>query len=154
MKEIVINTCYGGFSLSHEAIMRYAEIKGYTLYPVKGKFSFSTYWKVPENERVKELRGNWQSHSLEARQEYNKKYSEQTLYDREIPRDDPALVQVVKEMGERSFGGHAGCVASNIGTDTIKVSAVLAKLVTSPDTICPGIYFSLIDSSKTYFSLS
>lgn len=47
---------------------------------------------------------------------------------------------------------NAGCVASNIGTDTIKVSAVVAKLVTSPDTICPGVYFSLIDSSKTYFS--
>ena len=76
-----------------------------------------TYWKVPENERVKELPGNWQSHSLEARQEYNKKYSEQTLYDREIPRDDPALVQVVKELGERSFGGHASLSVVEIPDD-------------------------------------
>ena len=117
MKEIVINTCYGGFSLSHEAIMRYAEIKGYTLYPVKGKFSFSTYWKVPENERVKELPGLWNSHSLEARQEYNKKYGEQTLYCREIPRDDPALVQVVKELGKRSFGGAASLSVVEIPDD-------------------------------------
>lgn len=118
MKEIVINTCYGGFSLSHEAIMRYAEIKGYTLYPVKNdRYMSSTYWKVPENERVKELPGNWQSHSLEARQEYNKKYGEQTLYDREIPRDDPALVQVVKELGERSFGAHTSLSVVEIPDD-------------------------------------
>ena len=32
MKEIVINKCYGGFGLSHKAIMRYAELKGFELY--------------------------------------------------------------------------------------------------------------------------
>lgn len=117
MKEIVINDCYGGFSLSHEGILRYAEIKGDTLCPVKGRNMLYTYWKVPENERVKELPGNWQSHSLEARQEYNKKYDEQTLYDREIPRDDPALVQVVKELGKRSFGDHASLRVVEIPDD-------------------------------------
>jgi ABC-type transporter Mla MlaB component len=32
MKKVVINRCYGGFGLSHEAIMRIAEIKGIKLY--------------------------------------------------------------------------------------------------------------------------
>ncbi len=47
---------------------------------------------------------------------------------------------------------NAGCVASNIGTDTIKVSAIIAKFVSLPDTICPGTYFTLIDSSTSYWS--
>ena len=31
--KIVINSCYGGFGLSHEAIMKYAELSGFELYP-------------------------------------------------------------------------------------------------------------------------
>ena len=31
--KVVINACYGGFGLSHKAIMRYAELKGFKLYP-------------------------------------------------------------------------------------------------------------------------
>jgi hypothetical protein len=28
MTKVAYNACYGGFSLSHKAIMRYAELKG------------------------------------------------------------------------------------------------------------------------------
>jgi hypothetical protein len=30
--KIVINDCYGGFGLSYEGVMRYAELKGIKLY--------------------------------------------------------------------------------------------------------------------------
>ncbi len=30
--KVVINRCFGGFGLSHEGILKYAEIKGITLY--------------------------------------------------------------------------------------------------------------------------
>ena len=105
--EIVINKCYGGFSLSLDAVKRYAEIKGLTLYPEKDKHGFHTYWTVPKQGRVKELKGGWMTHSEEARKEYNRKYGEQTIYDRSIPRDDPALVQVVRELGDMANGEHA-----------------------------------------------
>ena len=54
---IVYNACFGGFGLSSEAIVRYAEIKGIDC---------------------------------------------ETIRHREIPRNDPALVQVVEEMKEKS----------------------------------------------------
>jgi len=31
MKKVVINSCHGGFGLSHEAVVRYAELKGFDL---------------------------------------------------------------------------------------------------------------------------
>ena len=41
------------------------------------------------------------------RQAHNQKYSEQVFCDREIARDDPVLVQVVKELGERANGKYS-----------------------------------------------
>lgn len=108
MRKVVINGCFGGFSLSEEGIRRYAEIKGLTLYPEPtARFSSilgPTYWLVPRDQRIKELEGDWCSHTLEVRAAYNKAYSEQVLYDRDIPRDDPALVQTVEELGEAADG--------------------------------------------------
>jgi len=31
--KVAINRCFGGFGLSHEAVLRYCEIKGMTVYP-------------------------------------------------------------------------------------------------------------------------
>jgi len=39
--KVVINTCYGGFGLSHEAMLRYAEIKGIKLYLEKQNMEIS-----------------------------------------------------------------------------------------------------------------
>ena len=108
--KLVINKCYGGFSLSEAAVKRYAEIKGVTLYLEYDKRFKSmppTYWTVPESERVKELPGNWQDHSFEDRQEYNRKCTEQNIYDRDLPRDDKVLIQVVEELGEEADGSSA-----------------------------------------------
>lgn len=105
--EVVINKCFGGFSLSLDAIKRFAEIKGLTLYPEKDKHGFHTYWTVPKAERVKELKGGFMAHSEEARKEYNRMYGEQTIYARDIARDDPALVQAVRELGEKANGEYA-----------------------------------------------
>lgn len=108
MKSIVINNCFGGFSLSEAGVIRYAELKGLKVYQEPSKQFFSilppTYWLVPPDQRVKELEGDWYSHTLEARAAYNKAHSEQVLYDRDIPRDDTALVQVVEEMGQEAAG--------------------------------------------------
>ena len=88
MQKIVTNRCYGGFSLSHQAILRYAEIKGIKLYLEKDN-GFTTYWTAPKDQRRGERR------------------SEITLYDRSITRDDLALVQTVEELGEAADGGCA-----------------------------------------------
>ena len=106
----VINTCYGGFSLSHEAILRYAEIKGITLYvePTNSTLVLYKYYTVPKELRVKEIPyKELVTMPLPERAAYNKRCSEESLYDRVIPRDDPALVQVVEEMGKAADGAFA-----------------------------------------------
>jgi hypothetical protein len=72
--KVVINACHGGFSLSHEAIVRYAEIKGLNL-----QFKESAYRTILCYEYF-------------ANNDYFSCCN--------IPRNDPALVAVVEEMGE------------------------------------------------------
>ena len=62
VRYVVINTCYGGFSLSLRAETEYKRLAGIT---------------APD------------------------------FYDRHIPRDDPYLVKVVRELGMGANGGHA-----------------------------------------------
>lgn len=104
--KIVYNACFGGFGLSDAAVRLYAHKKGLPLYVEKhDTFSYSTYWLVPEEERLADLEGeDWRNASQEERIAYNAKYAEQTLDERRIPRNDPALVAVVEELGEAANG--------------------------------------------------
>jgi len=118
--KIVINKCYGGFGLSHAAVMRYGELKGMTLYPEKdSKFpSLTTYWTVPPDSRLASLsNAAFYAAKLEDRIEYNRKYAAQTLSYRTIPRDDPALVQVVEELGEKANGNYASLQVVEVPDD-------------------------------------
>lgn len=107
MTKIVYNGCYGGFSVSDAAIRRYAEIKGIVLYPEKDhRFDrFSTYWTAPKDQRGVILEGAaWNKASQEERIASNKAYDEMTLGIRDFERDDPALVQVIEELGDAANG--------------------------------------------------
>jgi len=77
---IVISTSYGGFGLSHQAILRLAELKGLKLFPVKG--SFSTTYYTDENNT-------------------------QYFFEQDIERNDPHLVQVVEELLDKADGSYA-----------------------------------------------
>lgn len=88
--KVVINKCFGGFGLSHKAMLRYFELKGWECYPVKdNQFDFWTYWKVPKE------------------QQDDDNYSEFTVCEHDIERSDPVLVQVVEELGEKTNGSFA-----------------------------------------------
>jgi hypothetical protein len=106
--KIVISKCYGGFGLSEEAYMAYAKRKGITLYPARddGPLGITTYWTVPPDERVKECE-NWHEMTLEERRAYNEAQGKQILYDRNIGRNDPDLVAVVEELGQKASGQFA-----------------------------------------------
>jgi len=100
MTKIVYNACYGGFSLSHEAIMRYAEIKGITLY-IEKKYGYSHYYLCPpeEYDRI--------SAEEQAKPVSPDRYERSNalyLSDRDFERNDPILVQVVEELGEKANG--------------------------------------------------
>jgi hypothetical protein len=108
--KIVINRCYGGFGISHEGMMRYFEIKGWQVWPEQGGgyFKHWTYWTVAPEDRPESKEGDaWYAMSMKDRQAYNKAHSELTVYQRDVPRDDPALVQMVEELGEKANGEHA-----------------------------------------------
>ena len=120
--KVVINKCYGGFGLSHEAVMRYFEIKGITVYPEQdtsfGSSKFWTYWLVKPENRIESKEGEaFYAMSMEDRVAYNKACSEQTVYPREIERHDPALVQVIEELGHQSWGSFAELVVVEIPDD-------------------------------------
>jgi hypothetical protein len=75
--KIVINACHGGFGLSHDAVMRYADLKGINLVVDTPKNNISLYYKGFIS-------------------------AENFFHEWDIPRNDPALVQVVEELGEKA----------------------------------------------------
>jgi|TARA_R110000868_G_scaffold313729_1_gene574693 hypothetical protein len=78
--KVVINSDYGGFSLSDEAIEAYAERKGIT------------------------LRKEERSSNSALSSDYYLEDGNEWFNCREIPRNDPTLVAVVKELGEKANG--------------------------------------------------
>lgn len=114
--KIVINNKHGGFGLSKAGVMRYAEIKGITLYP-EPKLSFIMYYTVPEDERIAVAGDSFYKMTLDERQEYNKKYRSQILNEHGIERNDPALIQVFEELGEKANGVHADLKVVDIPDD-------------------------------------
>ena len=98
--KVVINNCHGGFSLSKEGMERYCEIKGIECWIEEDtqfkSMGLYTCWLVPKEERVASSI-DWHAMSMDERAEHNRKHSEQTIYCRDIERDDPALVQLVEE---------------------------------------------------------
>lgn len=107
--KLVINKCYGGFRLSEAGIRRYAALKGLTLYPSNdGRFSGlfgPTWFTVPPEEQGPFLDGEaFHKAPLKERQASNDRHAAQTLYDRDIPRDEAALVQTVEELGDAASG--------------------------------------------------
>ncbi|MFA5423959.1 MAG: hypothetical protein WC374_08895 [Phycisphaerae bacterium] len=97
--KIVINVCFGGFGLSDEGILKYAEIKGIKLYPEKAKLSLGSdnYYTVPVCEywelRKKDIaNGNYELSNAAYFSHYH------------IDRDDPALIETVEQLGNKANG--------------------------------------------------
>lgn len=83
--KVVYNAQYGGFSLSDAAIVRYLNLKGWVFTAEKDKFGFISY-------------------TVEGKHWYN----------RDIPRDDQTLVQVVEEMGKAANGQSATLMIEDV----------------------------------------
>lgn len=92
MAKVVYNACYGGFGLSPAATERYAEIKGIALYQRQDRFSFIVYYTDPGFNEF--------------------------FWDRDLDRHDPALVQVVEELGELANGDCARLRIEAVPTGT------------------------------------
>ena len=93
MTKVVANGCFGGFGLSDAAVERYAELAGITLYPKRGSLGFYGWYRVPPEEY--DAIEDWAARN-EAYFSVN-----------DISRTDPALVQVVEELGEAANDRYA-----------------------------------------------
>ena len=117
--KIVINNCFGGFGLSASGVKRYAELIGkkayffdndfgkkykpITLEEADNKILGYSSFTVPNPEKYLKC-GDWFTMSDKERVDYNKRYEEISLYSSDIKRDDPKLIQVVEELGEKANG--------------------------------------------------
>lgn len=113
MTKVVYNAKYGGFGLSKEAVQRYWDIKGQQVW-IETPHAFNnslwdfTVWLIPPEERMKaKSKEEIYAMSIDERIAYNQAYSSQIWYDRNVDRHDPALVQVVEELGEKASGRYS-----------------------------------------------
>lgn len=115
MTKIVYNACYGGFGLSHEAVMRYAELEGIKLYFNK-QYSSYHYYLIPVEE-YNRIRAVEQAKPVGSGRfkECNDAYFSVCS----IERTDPILVQVVEELGERANGNYAKLMIADIPAGTL-----------------------------------
>ena len=94
--KIVINNCHGGFGLSYKAVMRYAELKGFKLYPTIDEISKEVYGDKATLDNPKMFI------------QYSKKEGDTSdeyyFNENDISRDDSNLVQVVEELGDEANG--------------------------------------------------
>ncbi len=100
--KIVINNDWGGYGLSHEAVMRYAEIKGIKLYPDK-KQGFYLYYIVPKEQYEK-------AHAEDIKRGYFKESNKLCFHDNDIPRNDETLIKVIEELGIEKSSGELACL--------------------------------------------
>ena len=116
MTKIVYNACFGGFSLSDAAIMRYAEIKGITLYPhVEERFGRTTYYLCPPEEY---FRINAEEANGPVRPGRFERSNALYFSDCDFERTDPVLVQVVEELGGKANGSSAALRIAKVRAGT------------------------------------
>lgn len=105
--EVVINGCFGGFGLSEAGVRAYWKRKGKQVHAY-GRRPGTSYFDEPKPDAFRLPEGEYfmpRDHPEFER--YNKWYSDHTLYDRDIPRDDSDLVAVVKELGDAANDEYA-----------------------------------------------
>ena len=99
MQRIVKNSCWGGFGLSHEAILLYAEKKGIKLYfsPESG-LGYRHYSTAPLVKNPNPKYGS-------GLDEFD--WEDDTYYYPDYDRDDPILLEVIDELGDKADGHFA-----------------------------------------------
>ena len=111
--KIVLNGCYGGFSLSYEAMFLYWYARGKNLYFYKDISTYDNYSKVHKYERIsladiQRSRNTWTGFiycTTEDQGAFLDHFPEHVVNGRDIDRTDPILISVVETMGSKAASG-------------------------------------------------
>jgi hypothetical protein len=114
MQKVVVNRCYGGFSLSEKAVVRLAELKGTPVKYIQNPGSMLVrFWLVSVEDtglqKYKNIKNCRVEITIEEREWQNDFYIQNTISSRIDSEDraDPLLVQVVEELGSEANGEFA-----------------------------------------------
>lgn len=104
MKKVILNKCYGGFDVSKEAYMLYAKKKGLTLYLYESEFINKKfiYKKINNDDSI--FRHYFTKDMGDNIEINNEDYEKYCLYLRDEHREDPILIEVIEELGEKTNG--------------------------------------------------
>lgn len=123
--KVVINNCFGGFSLSPRGVKAYAERKGWPCFffdcPIRGPkrrlsdeeaFAASGMfgpcaYKVASVEELPPSQENWHELSEEERKASNQAWEDASISNIDIERHDHDLVAVVEALGHAAEGACA-----------------------------------------------
>lgn len=116
--KIVINSCYGGFSLSPKGERRYLELKGQPSYfYMQTAYKFdggkTEFTRIDNIDDIPDLFFYCTTHD---QGEFISDYPKDIFSSRDLERSDPILVQVVEELGTESFGKCAKLEIVDVGS--------------------------------------
>ena len=133
MNKIVINNCYGGFSLSMKALQLLYKKRGEEyIYPYKEKWDPIEYRKCSLEE------SDWLF-----KEDKGESFSDPNLlnegiccYDIDCPRHDKNLVEVVEELGDKASGDCAKLKVVQIPGNIYRIDEYDgAESIETPDTL-------------------
>lgn len=139
--KVVINTCYGGFGLSFAGLKRYYEIKfpERKLYLYNRNFHTDTYTKVSEDEYDHSCTDIFDADfgtTFNINDIDEKVFNNHFVSDYNIKRTDPALVQVVEELGTTADGDYAELSVVEVSGNKYRICEYDgAEWVETPDSI-------------------
>ena len=107
--KVVINNCYGGFSLSPLGSQRYLELTGQPFYCYKQtKFKHSNgRAEFTRIDDINEAPNIFFYCTIVDQGKIISDFPKHTFNSRNIKRTDPYLIQVVEELGSKASGGCA-----------------------------------------------
>lgn len=104
MKKVILNKCFGGFDVSKEAYMLYAKKKGLTLYLYESEFINRKFIYKKVNDDNSIFRHYFIKDMGDNVEISNEDYEKYCLYLKDEHREDPFLIEVVEELGEKASG--------------------------------------------------
>lgn len=108
MRKVILNKCYGGFDVSEKAYQLYAKKKGLELYKYEYDFDGNYLNKKIKLKRIEKssLLGQvYLTKDFGERPELlGEDFDKYHLYLRDSYREDPTLIEVVEELGEKASG--------------------------------------------------